>query len=68
MTVPIDPDTYALLGTVQRQHDAIVSGMYRAWTRDPREDIGELARDPELVYHLDTVEAIATYLEAHDNG
>lgn len=68
MTVSIEMDTHVALGSIQRQHDGTITRMYRAWTREaPKNDISDLARDPELVYNLDAVEACGVYIDQHDN-
>jgi hypothetical protein len=68
-TVTIEFETYRALGTLQAQHDTMAARMYRAWIRNAdRAEHGVFATDPELTYHLDTVEAIGDHLEAHDNG
>lgn len=66
MTVPIEMDTYTVLGALRSQHDRAVNTAYRQGLAQ-RISIDTMANDPELVYHLDATEAIVDYLEAHDN-
>lgn len=67
MTVPIDSDTYAALGRVQRQHDLYLTHAYRSGLHN-RANLDAIARDPETLYHIEATEAICDYLEAHDNA
>lgn len=65
--VSTEYDTYVALGRIQRQHDAVLHALYKAWVRRPeREDINAYASDPELTYNLDCVEAIGDYLTHRD--
>lgn len=67
MTTTIDPETYALCGALQRQHDLFLAITYqRGIARHANLDA--IARDPETMYNIEATEALTTLLEEHDNG
>jgi hypothetical protein len=54
-------ETMGFLGQLQRQHDHALHMLYT--TRLRNEDLGDIARDPEVLYHVEATEAITAYLE-----
>lgn len=67
MTAPIEMDTYVALGAIQRQHDHAVHVLWLAG-KAKKLSADVMAEDPEIVFHLDGSEAIAEYLNAHDEA
>lgn len=63
MTTHIDSDTIVALRTLHRQHEASLAATYRRRMREGI-DVGDIARDPETLYHLETTEALGGYLDA----
>lgn len=62
--VSIEFDTYVALGRAQQQHDAILARLYRDGVRRQL-DLGDIARDDEVIYNLEVVEAISEYIHAN---